>query len=207
MPHVGLEGPSSHTAFVIVDVQNDFCEGGSLAVAGGRAAAAEITGWIKENSGRYVAIGATRDSHVEPKGHFSDHPDFVDSWPAHCVAGTVGELPPAELGIQPESVFSKGAFEAAYSGFQGRNHNGQCLLRWLQDAGVTSLHIAGIAFDHCVLHTALDGAATGFSVTVLSDMSPGVSPTTSAAAAREMAANDIWVTTRDQAWSRCRGAG
>ena len=78
-------------ALIVVDVQNDFCEGGSLAVAGGADVAAAITELIGQAAGSgYQHVVATRDHHIAPGGHFSAHPDFVRSWPAHCVAGTEG---------------------------------------------------------------------------------------------------------------------
>lgn len=192
---------AAKTALVVVDVQADFCEGGSLAVPGGKRAAKEITAWALDNAQRYVARCATRDSHVDPGGHFSDEPDFKDSWPVHCVAGTAGAEPPAELGLDFDAIFFKGAHEAAYSGFQGRREGGECLLHWLDRHGVTALHVAGIAFDYCVAHTALDGAAAGFSVSVLTDLSPGVSAAGSEEAAAAMAAGGVRLTSRDEAWA------
>ncbi|CAM5637619.1 nicotinamidase OS=Streptomyces tendae OX=1932 GN=GUR47_07830 PE=3 SV=1 [Streptomyces tendae] len=77
-------------ALIVVDVQNDFCEGGSLAVSGGADVAAAITELIGQAPAGYRHVVATRDHHVAPGGHFADNPDYVHSWPAHCVAGTGG---------------------------------------------------------------------------------------------------------------------
>ena len=133
-------------ALVVVDVQNDFCEGGSLAVAGGAAVAAAITGRMRQ--GGYDHVVATRDHHVDPDGHFSEHPDFLESWPAHCVVGTSGvELHP-ELDRGPiEAVFDKGEYAAAYSGFEGRAE-GVPLAAWLRERGVDAVDVVGIATDH-----------------------------------------------------------
>src|SRR5205807_1799485 len=112
--------PGMTTALVIVDVQNDFCEGGSLAVAGGAGVVRRITEWVRGHP--YDVVVASRDHHVDPGSHFSDHPDFVDSWPAHCVAGTNGVEFHPNLDRSPiEAVFDKGEHAAAYSAFEGRS--------------------------------------------------------------------------------------
>ena len=110
-------------ALIIVDVQNDFCEGGSLAVPGGAAVAAGISAALR--SGDWDHIVATKDYHVDPGAHFSAHPDFVDSWPAHCVVGTDGaSFHPALETSRVEAVFHKGERAAAYSGFEGHTGEG-----------------------------------------------------------------------------------
>ena len=99
-------------ALIVVDVQNDFCEGGSLAVPGGAAVAAAISAHIASSS--YDHVVATRDYHVDPGAHFSSEPDYVDTWPAHCVAGTPGASFHPELDVSAvEQVFSKGRFSAS----------------------------------------------------------------------------------------------
>ncbi|MFF2029620.1 isochorismatase family protein [Arthrobacter sp. NPDC058192] len=107
-------------ALLIVDVQNDFCEGGSLAVAGGAELAGEISEYLDAHHGQFDHVVATQDWHIDPGTHFSEEPDFEDSWPRHCVAGTRGaELHPH---LDPEYIqayFRKGQFAAAYSGFEG----------------------------------------------------------------------------------------
>ena len=117
-------------ALVIVDVQNDFCEGGSLAVAGGTAVARAISAHV--GSSGYAHVVATRDHHVDPGAHFSEHPDFVQTWPPHCRTGTPGASFHPELDVAPiEAVFDKGRFTAAYSGFEGRTPEGAALRDWL----------------------------------------------------------------------------
>lgn len=163
------------TALIVVDVQNDFCEGGSLAVAGGAQVAADVADLIA--SGDYPVVVATRDHHVDPGSHFSDTPDFVDSWPRHCVVGTEGELLHAPL--RPElfdETFLKGEYEAAYSGFEGSSTSGTRLADWLRAAGVDAVDVCGIATDHCVRATALDAAREGFTVRVLGSLTAAVSP-------------------------------
>jgi nicotinamidase/pyrazinamidase len=164
-------------ALIVVDVQNDFCEGGSLAVAGGAAVAAAVSAHIAE--GGYDHVVATRDYHVDPGDHFSETPDFVDSWPVHCVAGTAGASFHPELDVTAvQAVFSKGAYEAAYSGFEGSSGAGEQLTDWLRVRGVDQVDVVGIATDHCVRATAVDAAQAGFATTVLLDLTAGVSATT-----------------------------
>ncbi len=173
-------------AFILVDVQNDFCEGGSLAVTGGAAVASGLTEFLGRHRADYALVAATRDYHVDPGAHFSAAPDFRDSWPVHCVAGTPGaELHPAlDQGLIDE-VFDKGQDTAAYSGFEGRSA-GKLLGERLREAGADELEVAGIATDYCVRATVLDGLKAGFKVTLRPDLIAGVAPETSAAAIEEM---------------------
>jgi nicotinamidase/pyrazinamidase len=174
-------------ALIVVDVQRDFCEGGSLAVAGGSAVAARITAHLAEHAARYHHVVATRDHHVDPGDHFSPEPDFRDSWPRHCVAGTPGaELHPDLDTAAIEAVFDKGERAAAYSGFEGRA-GGVGLARWLQDRAVSEVDVAGIATDYCVRATALDGLEAGFAIRVLRPLCAGVAADTTASALDELA--------------------
>jgi nicotinamidase/pyrazinamidase len=173
-------------AVLIVDVQNDFCEGGSLAVPGG----AEVTRAINNHiaaGGRYAHVVATRDYHVNPGAHFSDTPDYVDSWPPHCVAGTQGaDFHPCLDTSHIDAVFSKGRHEAAYSGFEGTTDDGMPLAVWLRDRNVSTVDIVGIATDHCVRATALDAVREGFETRVLLDLTAGVAPETTDTALQQM---------------------
>ncbi|MDX3375242.1 isochorismatase family protein [Streptomyces cyaneofuscatus] len=180
-----------HRALIVVDVQNDFCEGGSLAVAGGADVAAAITDLIGEAQPGYRHVVATRDHHVDPGDHFSETPDFVDSWPVHCVAGTEGvgfhpNFAPAVASGAIDTVFDKGAYSAAYSGFEGSDENGTGLAEWLRERSVTEVDVVGIATDHCVRATALDAAREGFVTQVLLDLTAGVSPATTEKALDEL---------------------
>lgn len=167
-------------ALIVVDVQNDFCEGGSLAVTGGAAVAAAVTEHVA--AGGYDHVVATRDHHIDPGDHFSETPDFVDSWPPHCVVGTEGlELHPALDRGPIEAVFDKGHWTAAYSGFEG-TADGTGLTDWLRAHGVDAVDVVGIATDHCVRATALDAVAAGFRTRVLLHLTAGVSEATTDAA-------------------------
>ena len=181
-------------ALIVVDVQNDFCEGGSLAVTGGAAVAAAISARLHAAGDRWDHVVATRDHHVDPGAHFSAHPDFVDSWPAHCRTGTPGASFHPELDVAPiEAVFDKGRFTAAYSGFEGESPEGAALRDWLAERGVTEVDVVGIATDHCVRATALDAAAAGFTTTVLLDLCAGVAPESTERALTEMRAAGVTV--------------
>lgn len=163
-------------ALIVVDVQNDFCEGGSLAVAGGIEVARAIREHLATEGEFYDHVVATRDHHIDPGAHFSETPDFVDSWPRHCVAGTPGAEIRAELAdVAFEAIFDKGEYAAAYSGFEGRCE-GESLAAWLTERGVDEVDVCGIATDFCVLATARDAARTGFVTTVLWDLCAAVSP-------------------------------
>ena len=107
-------------ALIIVDVQNDFCEGGALPVEGGAAVAGAISEYVEAHHGQFDHIVATQDWHIDPGAHFSESPDFKDSWPPHCVAGSPGaELHPDLDTEHVQAYFHKGQYAAAYSGFEG----------------------------------------------------------------------------------------
>jgi len=196
-------------ALIIVDVQNDFCEGGSLPVEGGADLAGAISEYVEAHHGQFDHVVATQDWHVDPGAHFSDDPDFIDSWPKHCVAGTRGaELHPDLDTEYIQAYFRKGQFTAAYSGFEGllapddavptgdrkpgampvsggapggdpdvealAGEDAIGLDDWLQSHDVEDVVVVGIATDHCVKATALDGVQAGYSVTVLRDLTVGV---------------------------------
>ncbi|MDH6142539.1 MULTISPECIES: isochorismatase family protein [Kitasatospora] len=183
-------------ALIVIDVQNDFCEGGSLPVAGGAEVAAAITELIATERGAYDHIVATRDNHLDPGDHFSAEPDYVDSWPPHCVAGTEGvgfhpSFAPSVTSGAIEAVFSKGAHAAAYSGFEGFDENGSTLADWLREHAVDELDLVGIATDHCVRATALDAVREGFATRVLLDLTAGVAPETTAKALEQLRAAGV----------------
>jgi nicotinamidase/pyrazinamidase len=178
---------STRTAFVVVDVQNDFCEGGSLAVEGGGEVARRISAYLDEHHDDYATVVATRDYHVDPGGHFSDDPDFALSWPPHCVAGTPGASFHPELDVVPiEAVFTKGEHEAAYSGFEGTDRNGTPLADFLRAHEIARVEIGGLATDHCVRATAIDAASAGFDTVVRLGLTAGVAKEPTEAAIAEM---------------------
>ena len=180
-------------ALIVVDVQNDFCEGGSLAVAGGAQVAHDVADllqrWVTKGPDRpdYSHVVATKDHHIDPGSHWSDEPDFVDSWPVHCKVGTDGEAFHPNLDPQPfDAIFLKGEYAAAYSGFEGRSTQGHGLTGWLRERDVTDLDICGIATDHCVRATVLDAVGAGFDVRLLTDLCAGVGAESSQRALDEM---------------------
>jgi nicotinamidase/pyrazinamidase len=172
------------SALIIVDVQNDFCEGGSLAVPGGAGVAAAISAYLAAHPAGWDHVVATKDHHIDPGGHFGDPPDFVTSWPVHTVVGTPGvDFHPALDTDRIEAVFEKGEYAAAYSGFEGKA-SGIGLGAWLKMRDITAVDVVGIATDHCVRATALDAAQAGFATTVQLDLTAAVAePTTTAALA------------------------
>lgn len=172
-------------ALVIVDVQNDFCEGGSLAVDGGASVARAITALLAGDHG-YDFVVATKDFHIDPGTHFSDNPDYVSSWPRHCAARTPGaELHPDLDSASIEAVFLKGAYAAAYSGFEG-TADGVGLADWLRSRGVDEVDVVGIATDYCVRATAMDAVACGFTTRVLVGLTAGVAGGSTATALADM---------------------
>ncbi|QLJ06365.1 isochorismatase family protein [Streptomyces sp. NEAU-sy36] len=179
-------------ALIVVDVQNDFCEGGRVAVAGGAEIAVKACDLVgRATEAGYTHVVATRDHHIDPGDHFSDTPDFRTSWPVHCVAGTQGSgfhpnfIPAVEAGAV-DAVFYKGAYAAAYSGFEGAAEDGTGLAAWLRAQGVTAVDVVGIATDHCVKATALDAASAGFATQVLLDLTAGVNHDTIRQACEEL---------------------
>jgi nicotinamidase/pyrazinamidase len=179
-------------ALIVVDVQNDFCEGGSVAVAGGAEIAVKACDLVgRAAQAGYTHVVATRDHHIDPGDHFSDTPDFKTSWPVHCVAGTQGSnfhpnfVPAVDAGAV-DAVFFKGAYAAAYSGFEGADDDGTGMTAWLRERGVTAVDVVGIATDHCVKATALDAAAAGFTTQVRLDLTAGVNHSTIRQACEEL---------------------
>jgi len=174
-------------ALIIVDVQNDFCEGGSLAVAGGAAVARDISSLLASAGHDYDHVVGTNDFHIDPGSHFSADPDYFQSWPPHCVAGTAGANFHPNLDTGPlEAVFRKGAHAAAYSGFEGTDEHGTPLADWLRQHDIDQVDVVGIATDYCVRATAADAAANGFRTSVLLRLTAGADPVTTTAAISSM---------------------
>lgn len=176
-------------ALIIVDVQNDFCDGGALPVSGAVAVAHDITAYLNSTAGRdrYDHVVATKDWHIDPGEHFSPHPDYLTSWPPHCRAGTPGAgFHPALSTDRIEAVFTKGGYDAGYSGFDGVDDNATALGDWLQRRNVDSVDVVGVATDYCVRRTAEDAIRTGFSTAVLPHLTAGVAADSTAAALAAM---------------------
>jgi nicotinamidase/pyrazinamidase len=192
------------SALIVVDVQNDFCEGGALPVTGGAAVAGRISAFLAAAAGHYQLVIATRDWHIDPGTHFAPRgtgPDYDATWPAHCVAGSDGAQYHPAL-VLPRGTFHvvKGMYSAAYSGFGGfctglgdklPLSGARSLQELLEEHSVTDLDVVGIAESHCVKATAIDGAGLGYRTRVLGDLTVGVSPETTAAARAEMRAAGV----------------
>jgi len=180
-------------ALFIIDVQNDFTEGGALGVDGGAAVAARITEFLAAHAADYAIVLASRDwhdGHNDNGGHFAGDadPDFVDTWPVHCVAGTEGAAyHPALRTDKVDYHIRKGQGVPAYSIFEGRTEAGSTVHNLLDEHGIDSIDVVGIATDYCVRASALDALAHGQRVRVLTDLVAGVAPQTSEAALAELA--------------------
>lgn len=185
-------------ALLIVDVQNDFVEGGSLGVTGGREVATRITEHLAARAHDYAVIAASRDWHHADStnsGHFAapgEDPDYVSTWPVHCVSDHGGSDYAPELAIEAITHHvRKGMGVPAYSAFEGLTDDGAVLAEVLREAGVTEVHLTGIATDYCVRATALDARREGFAVHLLDGLHAGVAPESSEAALGEMAAAGV----------------
>lgn len=179
-------------ALLIVDVQNDFTEDGALAVAGGDAVAIGVTRLLASRARDYDAIIASRDWHDadgDNGGHFSENPDYVDSWPVHCVARTAGaEYDPWFDAAAVTHHVKKGQGVPAYSMFEGVTDDGSTVSQILDETGAVEVDIVGIATDHCVLASARDALADGRRVRIFTDLIAGVAPDTSSAALDQLVA-------------------
>lgn len=180
-------------ALLVVDVQNDFVEGGALPVTGGRQVASQISRHLRHFKTEYAFVVATRDYHEDPAGHFSDNPDFVNTWPKHCVIGTPGAalcMPIVNLVREKliHTVVDKGRHAPAYSGFEGLDARGHTLYDVLREARIDHIDICGLATDYCVRATALDARKHEFQVRVLVNLCAAVNEATGQQALEEMKA-------------------
>jgi len=187
-------------ALFIVDVQNDFCEGGSMGVAGGAAVAEGITEHLNAHSDDYAAIIASRDWHDASNdngGHIAwppATPDFTDSWPPHCIAGTPGAEYHPNLDVSfIDMHVEKGQGKPSYSLFEGTTRDGKTVREILDELNITDVDVVGIATDYCVLASALDAKHSGRSVRVITSLTAGVASATSEAAIDKMADSGIEV--------------
>lgn len=197
-------------ALIVVDVQNDFVEGGALAVEGGRAMAARIA---ERGVDDYNAVVFTQDWHIDPDGHFAEpgtDPNYVDTWPVHCVANSGGaaiadELVPLYNRIDAKQGFGsgptlrtvhKGMFNAGYSAFDTDAKDtsfGEHLTSFLHGWDINDVYVAGIAFDYCVRATALDAIKAGFRTTVMHHLTASVNPANDGAVVAELRAAGVFV--------------
>lgn len=180
------------TALIIVDVQPTFCEGGELGTIGAHGVAERVAAYAKAHRDDYTMIVTTQDWHIEPGDHFSESPDFVDTWPPHGVAGTQNaELHPALEGLDVDIAFKKGQYAAAYSGFEGTSPDGNFLADVLAEVEIAHVDVVGLVESHCVKSTALDAKELGYSVRVFTDLTVPVTPEQGETARAEMTAAGI----------------
>lgn len=190
-------------ALIIVDVQPTFCEGGELGVEGGNAVAERIAEYVETHRNEYSYVAATQDWHVEPGRHWSDDPDYVDTWPVHGKAGTANAgLHPAIAALGIGHHFKKGQYSPSYSGFEGLEDNtdriptreevaadltaGRTLANALEAAGITRVDVVGLAESHCVKETALDARKLGYETHVIEELTEPVSEELGVDARRQM---------------------
>lgn len=190
-------------ALIIVDVQPTFCEGGELGVEGGNAVAERIAEYVETHRNEYAYIATTQDWHVEPGRHWSDDPDYVDTWPVHGKAGTANAgLHPAIAALGIGHHFKKGQYSPSYSGFEGLEDNtdriptreevaadltaGRTLANALEAAGITRVDVVGLAESHCVKETALDARKLGYETHVIEELTEPVSEELGVDARRQM---------------------
>ena len=180
-------------ALLIVDVQVDFVEGGSLGVQGGLNVAAMIARHIRHFKNEYEFVVASRDYHENAPDHISDHPDFQITWPPHCMVGTPGaQFVPTIQNLVREKyiheVVTKGRNAAAYSAFDALDKRGHPLLDVLQEHRVDHVDVCGIATDYCVRASALDARKHEYQVRVLTNLCAAVKEETGLQALEEMKA-------------------
>lgn len=190
-----------HTALLIVDVQNDFCPGGALAVSEGDAVIAPLNRAAETIAKRGGLVLASRDWHPAETKHFAA---FGGKWPVHCVQNTQGAAFHPDLKLPDGAiVISKGtgSEDDGYSAFEGRADNGSTLHEILQAHGVQRLLVGGLATDYCVRASALDALRHGYAVVVLTDAIRGVNlqPDDSARALQEMQTAGAHLMTTDEA--------
>ena len=190
---------TTRRALLVVDVQPTFCEGGALGVTGGNAVARDVAELARRRRDDYDLIVTTQDWHIDPGAHFSETPDFIDTWPPHGVAGTPeAELHPALADLDPDVSVKKGQYAAAYSGFEGVDPDGRELAEVLSAAGITEVDVVGIAESHCVMATTLDAIELGLRARVFTDLTVPVTAEQGAEARRRMLDAGAELVTSDQ---------
>lgn len=182
-------------ALILVDLQPTFCEGGELPTEGANEVARACAEFARAHRGDYAVIATTQDWHIDPGSHFSDTPDFVDTWPPHGVAGTPQALlHPALEGVDTDVAVKKGQYAASYSGFDGVDDDGRGLAEVLRSHAVDAVDVVGLVLSHCVAETALDAQRNGFATRVFTDLSVPVSRELGDAACERLRAAGVEVT-------------
>ena len=186
------ESTSERRALIVVDVQPTFCEGGELATEGANEIAHRVAAYAAAHRDRYTTVVTTQDWHIDPGEHFSDSPDFVDSWPPHGIADSPNaELHPALADLSPDARLKKGQYSHGYSGFDGADEHGRSLATVLSEAEATEVDVVGLVESHCVKHTALDARRAGLAARVLTDLTIPVSAEQGELARKELAAAGV----------------
>jgi nicotinamidase/pyrazinamidase len=192
-----------NNALLVIDVQNDFCEGGALACTGGAAVAQKITDWLRSGETKYDYVIASRDWHTPGElndGHFPAdgiQPDFVKTWPLHCLAGSQGAEYHANLDSKLIDVhIKKGQSANGYSIFDGTDDSGKSFAEILSDLDVESVDVVGIATDYCVRASALDSLSHGLNVRVITSLTAGVRSESTEAAIDELIDAGVQVVAR-----------
>lgn len=180
-------------ALLVVDMQVDFVEGGSLGVKNGLTVAAHIAQHVRHFKEQYHFVVASRDYHESAPDHISDQPDFVNTWPPHCMVGTQGAafVPTIQNLVREkliQEVVTKGRDRAAYSAFDGYDKRGHPLLDVLKEQRIDHIDVCGIATDYCVRASALDARKNQFQVRVLVNLCAPVNEATGQQALEEMKA-------------------
>lgn len=179
-------------ALLIVDVQPTFCEGGELPVQGGNLCAVRIANHVKKHARDYALIVTSQDWHIDPGSHFSEHPDFVDTWPVHGVANTPNaQLHESISGLPIDVSVKKGMYASAYSAFEGVDEAGNSLESILRDYDISELDVCGLALSHCVKESALDAQRLGFQTVVYTDLSEPVTRELGQAALEQLSNNQV----------------
>jgi len=180
-------------ALFVIDVQNDFCEGGALACQGGAQVAGSITNYLKGNKSQYDIVIASRDWHTPNSangGHFplaGAEPDFVDTWPLHCIAGTTGAEYHPNLDLSLIHIhIKKGQDQPGYSIFEGVTDTGEKIQDLLTRLRITGVDVVGIATDYCVRASSLDAKKFGLDVRVITSLTAGVAAASTEAAIDEL---------------------
>ena len=165
-------------ALGVIDMEVDFCEGGRLPIRGGKRVARDIFAYLNQHASEYALVFATKDWHIDPGSHWSDEPDFVDSWPVHCEAGTSSTLFQSPLTFSDfQLIFYKGLHAAAYSGFEGTTEpggHGYKLHEVLTRYKIDELDLCGLAFDYCVGDTGISGVGLGYRTNILANLTAAV---------------------------------
>ncbi len=180
-------------ALFVIDVQNDFCEGGALACQGGAQVASSITKYLQGNKSNYDKVIASRDWHTPDSangGHFPAagiEPDYVDTWPLHCIAGTPGADYHPNLDSSLVDIhIKKGQDQPGYSIFDGVTDSGEKIQDLISRLGITEVDVVGIATDYCVRASSLDAKKFGLDVRVITSLTAGVSAASTEAAIDEL---------------------